>query len=182
MTTRLQLSKKTRFQIFERDKFTCQYCGKQPPQVCLEVDHIIPVSKNGTNDAENLTTSCQDCNRGKTNKLISQSPSNTNQAARCQEALEAISIAKIFAKAAKARQKTRQLVCDELCYLTGKNEANKSNVTQVVNAIEKVGIDKTLFYLSESARITGRGHLPSETDLMRYFCGCIGNYRKDILV
>lgn len=59
------LSKKIRFEVFKRDQFTCQYCGKKAPDVILHVDHIQPVSKGGTNDLLNLITSCQDCNLGK---------------------------------------------------------------------------------------------------------------------
>lgn len=59
------LSKKIRFEVFKRDKFTCQYCGKSSPDVVLEVDHIVPVAEGGTNDIENLITACFDCNRGK---------------------------------------------------------------------------------------------------------------------
>lgn len=61
----MPLSKKTRFEIFKRDGFTCQYCGQQPPAVKLEVDHIDPQSKGGSDDEINLITSCFDCNRGK---------------------------------------------------------------------------------------------------------------------
>jgi len=62
---RKSISKKLRFEIFKRDQFTCQYCGKNPPNAVLEIDHIEPVSKGGTNDEDNLLTSCFDCNRGK---------------------------------------------------------------------------------------------------------------------
>ena len=67
MSNRKSLSKKLRFEVFKRDSFTCQYCGKVAPNVILEVDHIEPVSKGGSNDLLNLITSCYDCNRGKTN-------------------------------------------------------------------------------------------------------------------
>ncbi len=65
MGERKGLSKKTRFEVFKRDHFKCQYCGKNAPDVILEVDHIKPVSKGGTNGILNLITSCFDCNRGK---------------------------------------------------------------------------------------------------------------------
>lgn len=65
MAKRKQLSKKTRFEVFKRDKFTCQYCGRMAPDVVLEVDHIKPVAEGGTNSIINLITSCRDCNRGK---------------------------------------------------------------------------------------------------------------------
>lgn len=64
------LSKRTRFQVFERDGFTCQYCGKQPPDVVLHVDHIHPFSKGGSDDMDNLVTSCSDCNLGKSDRII----------------------------------------------------------------------------------------------------------------
>lgn len=65
MTKRKPLSKKIRFEVFKRDHFTCQYCGRMAPDVILEVDHIKPVAEGGTNDMINLITSCRDCNRGK---------------------------------------------------------------------------------------------------------------------
>ena len=64
------ISPKIRFDILKRDKKTCQYCGREAPEVILEVDHIKPVSKGGTDDSSNLTTSCRDCNRGKTNSEL----------------------------------------------------------------------------------------------------------------
>ena len=67
---RKQISKSLRFEIFKRDSFKCQYCGRMPPEVILEVDHIIPVSDGGDNDPINLVTSCQDCNRGKSAKRL----------------------------------------------------------------------------------------------------------------
>ena len=72
MTERKPLSKKIRFEVFKRDKFTCQYCGRMSPDVILEVDHMNPVSQGGDNDILNLITSCRDCNRGKGKNLLSQ--------------------------------------------------------------------------------------------------------------
>lgn len=71
MSNRNSLSKKIRFEIFKRDSFKCQYCGKSAPNVVLEIDHIIPVSKGGDNDLLNLVTSCYDCNRGKSDRQLS---------------------------------------------------------------------------------------------------------------
>jgi len=67
---RTSISKKLRFEVFKRDCFKCQYCGKESPNVILEVDHIHPVSKGGKNDILNLITSCFDCNRGKGKRLL----------------------------------------------------------------------------------------------------------------
>ena len=71
---RRSLSKRLRFEVFERDGFTCQYCGRTTPAVILEVDHVIPVSKQGSNEPENLITACIDCNRGKHNHDLKASP------------------------------------------------------------------------------------------------------------
>jgi len=65
MADRKQIRKKTRFEVFKRDNFICQYCGKSAPEVVLEIDHIKPVKEGGTNDIMNLVTSCRECNRGK---------------------------------------------------------------------------------------------------------------------
>lgn len=70
MAKRKSLSKKIRFEVFKRDSFTCQYCGRSVPDVILEVDHIKPVSKGGDNEIINLITSCRDCNRGKSDREI----------------------------------------------------------------------------------------------------------------
>lgn len=71
MGKRKSLSKKTRFEVFKRDSFTCQYCGGKAPDVILEVDHINPVKEGGENDILNLVTSCFDCNRGKRDLKLS---------------------------------------------------------------------------------------------------------------
>jgi hypothetical protein len=56
--------------VFQRDFFTCQYCGQKGGT--LEVDHIIPISKGGTNHDKNLATSCRTCNRKKRDKTAEQ--------------------------------------------------------------------------------------------------------------
>ena len=64
-TKRKAISKKTRFEVFKRDGFTCQYCGAHPPQAILHVDHIVPVAEGGGNEDTNLVTACDHCNLGK---------------------------------------------------------------------------------------------------------------------
>ena len=68
----MAVSKSIRFEVFARDAFTCQYCGRRPPEVVLELDHIHPRSKGGQDELTNLITSCWDCNRGKAAKVISE--------------------------------------------------------------------------------------------------------------
>ena len=66
----MTVSLKLRFEVFKRDDFTCQYCGRKTPEVILELEHIIPLSKGGTDELDNLTTSCFECNRGKGVSLL----------------------------------------------------------------------------------------------------------------
>jgi HNH endonuclease len=68
----MSLSVRTRFEVFKRDDFTCQYCGRKSPEVVLEVDHIVPVAGGGMDDVVNLRTSCWECNSGKSDKPLSE--------------------------------------------------------------------------------------------------------------
>jgi hypothetical protein len=70
----MPITKKVRFEVFKRDGFKCAYCGKSPPQITLEVDHIDPKSKGGKDDINNLITACFDCNRGKKNIPLTKAP------------------------------------------------------------------------------------------------------------
>jgi hypothetical protein len=70
MAERKAISKKIRFEVFKRDAFKCQYCGRSAPDVILNVDHIKPVKEGGTNHLTNLITSCFDCNSGKKDRLL----------------------------------------------------------------------------------------------------------------
>lgn len=68
--------------IIERDGSDCRYCGKTGRTKVFEgkrggnwlwieheIDHIIPLSKGGTNDIENLAVACRSCNRRKKDKM-----------------------------------------------------------------------------------------------------------------
>lgn len=70
----MSITKKLRFEVFKRDGFQCAYCGKSPPAVVLEIDHIKPKSRKGKDDLNNLLTACFDCNRGKTNIPLDKAP------------------------------------------------------------------------------------------------------------
>lgn len=61
----MAVSKSLRFEVMRRDGFACRYCGGEPPDVKLHVDHVTPVALGGQDVASNLVTSCEDCNQGK---------------------------------------------------------------------------------------------------------------------
>lgn len=88
---RMAISKRQRFETFKRDKFTCQYCGRRPPDVMLEADHIVSRTAGGSDSLENLTTSCFDCNRGKGDHplgTVAPAFSEDDRLAAMQEMLE----------------------------------------------------------------------------------------------
>lgn len=67
---RKSTGKRTRFEVFKRDHFTCQYCGAQPPDVVLVIDHVTPVALGGENSQDNLITACESCNQGKADRPL----------------------------------------------------------------------------------------------------------------
>lgn len=79
---RRALSVKTRFDVFKRDAFTCQYCGAHPPGVLLHVDHVVAVAAGGTNSVDNLVTACEPCNLGKGARSLSSVPETLAEKAR----------------------------------------------------------------------------------------------------
>lgn len=62
----------TRFNVFLRDKFQCQYCKNNFKVEELTFDHVIPKSKGGSTSWNNVVTSCRKCNTMKGNKLLSK--------------------------------------------------------------------------------------------------------------
>jgi len=63
---RSEMTLKKRFDIMTRDNFQCVLCGERAhSENKLEVDHIEPISKGGSNKEDNLRTLCFSCNRGK---------------------------------------------------------------------------------------------------------------------
>jgi 5-methylcytosine-specific restriction endonuclease McrA len=62
--------KLTRLEIFNRDQYTCQYCGKETRQLTL--DHVIPRHQDGEHTWENVISACIPCNRHKAGRTPEQ--------------------------------------------------------------------------------------------------------------
>jgi hypothetical protein len=82
---RKSISKKLRFEVFKRDGFRCQYCGRAAPDIVLEIDHIKPVADGGENDILNLITSCKDCNSGKGDRSLTENTTLAKQRDQLEE-------------------------------------------------------------------------------------------------
>lgn len=66
----MAVSKRLRYEILRRDNHTCRYCGASAPDVPLRVDHVTPVALGGSDKPENLVTSCEPCNSGKSSTIV----------------------------------------------------------------------------------------------------------------
>ena len=64
----------SRFNVFLRDKFSCQYCGSGND---LTFDHLIPRSHGGETTWENIVTACSPCNVRKGGKSLKDSKNET---------------------------------------------------------------------------------------------------------
>lgn len=61
----LPLSRRT---VMARDQYTCQYCGVMPPRTELTLDHVLPRSRGGRTEWENMVVACRACNQKKGNR------------------------------------------------------------------------------------------------------------------
>lgn len=139
---RKQIGKRLRFQIFSRDNFTCRYCGRQADSVPLHIDHIIPVCQDGTNDPENLATSCADCNLGKAGKTIKQSAPNEHDRLRmAQEMNEQMQALETAKKSMKARKERKDMLLDFWQETTGREEYSVPTLNVIFSYVLEYGED-----------------------------------------
>ena len=61
-TAVLPLSRRT---VMARDQYTCQYCGASPVRAELTLDHVVPKSRGGVSEWENVVVACRGCNQKK---------------------------------------------------------------------------------------------------------------------
>lgn len=62
----------TRFNVFLRDRFSCQYCNQSLPTSELTFDHVIPRSKGGRTSWANIVTACTACNLKKGSRMCKE--------------------------------------------------------------------------------------------------------------
>lgn len=167
---RKQLSKKTRFDVFKRDKFQCGYCGRTPPDVVLEVDHITPVADGGTNQVENLFTACFDCNRGKGAIPLTVAPANLQSHIEIVEEKENQITAhrKFLKKIAKREKKDIEHIAK--IYSDNVDDYVLSDVFK--NYSLRIFIQKLPLNEIENAMYIALGKMAGDKEgIIRYFCG-----------
>lgn len=106
------ISTRTRFEILKRDGFRCRYCGATAVDVLLHVDHVVARANGGTDDPENLVTSCADCNLGKSD--ISLDESRIRRGPTTEDALEHAAQIREYLDAQRAVEEARAEFFDYL--------------------------------------------------------------------
>jgi len=179
MPQRKAISKKSRFEIFKRDGFSCQYCGKRPPQTTLEVDHIHPVSSGGLNDESNLITSCFDCNRGKGKGLLSSVPESLKEKAKrikeCE--LQLSEYRKIISAQESRIASDAWHVVHEL-FNSDRNSIRTDWFKSIRQFNDILGRDEVI--LSAQLAYYKVGHKVTEENYFKYFCGICWNKVKEV--
>lgn len=62
----------SRRNVFKRDRFACQYCGKQPGSDELTIDHVVPRAQGGVSSWTNCVLACVACNKRKADRTPGQ--------------------------------------------------------------------------------------------------------------
>lgn len=146
-TKRKAPSKKTRFEVFKRDSFQCQYCGSKAPDVVLEVDHIRPVVNGGGGELMNLITSCFDCNRGKGKREISDSSVIEKQRKQIEELNERRQQLEMMMEWKSGVSKLKDMECESVCELVkriSKWNINDHGKKTIRKLIKKFGFQLVL--------------------------------------
>ncbi len=140
------LSPTKRFEVLKRDGFVCQYHGGHPPEVVLVVDHIIPVKLGGTNDMDNLITSCVRCNQGKAARSLSDIPKSLQErAAEVAEQEEQIrGYSKIMAAKRQRIEEECWLVAAPFIDSWSAEGIRRDWLTSIKHFIEELGVDEVI--------------------------------------
>lgn len=174
MADRSSISKRTRFEVFKRDQFTCQYCGATPPEVILEVDHVDPVALGGTDDMDNLVTACFGCNRGKAAVPLTAVPQSlADKAAEIAE--REAQLAGYQAILAARRERLEEDVWTFFRRWREQETTTHERFNSVKRFVEKLGLDEVL----DAVDVTLAARIYNENREFRYFCGVCWNKARD---
>ena len=114
----------------------------QSDKVQLVVDHVIPVCQGGTNDIENLITSCFSCNSGKGGRTVEQSvPNESHRLALAQEMQEQLSAVASIKAAKDARNSMRREVGSYYCNSRGQSFVDQRTLSILCSFVEEYGAD-----------------------------------------
>lgn len=163
------LSKSKRFRILRRDGFRCRYCGVVSAVALLAVDHVIPVSRGGTDDDDNLVAACIPCNAGKSDKpLTAPAPAlRTIEAMRehVEQVRESLSAQRALDD---AKRELVDYLADQWREVVG-SDPLRTFYAGLYAAIEKHALGR----LVDAIRVVGVSGPRNDVDKVRYFYGVL---------
>lgn len=165
-----------RFEIFKRDKFSCQYCGSTPPDALLECDHIVPKCEGGGDEYTNLITACFDCNRGKGGRKLDEDSTESVQKMQLEKIAQLAAFNKLLIASIDARSDQSKWLVDKVAELLNWNCLTDTEEKSLRVFERRLNIDEIL----EAAEITGSRKIHSNSARWRFFCGvCWRKIKKD---
>lgn len=172
---RRAISKKTRFEVFKRDGFACQYCGAHPPGVILHIDHIMAVAAGGTNSIDNLVTACEPCNLGKGARNLKVAPQSLDQKAKDIAEREAqLHGYQQIVTAKRLRLEDDAWAVFGVLY-PGDDRVSSDEMLGTKRFIERLGLESVL----DAAEIAVASSVHHRR-LFRYFCGVCWNRIREL--
>lgn len=175
----MAVSKRTRFEVFKRDAFACQYCGRTPPAVMLHVDHVIASANGGSDTIENLVTSCCDCNLGKSDVSLSCVPAGISEnIGLIQEKKEQLEeYTKLLKSVARAKRRSIKSVADHFTALyPGFSLKERFQNSSVAMFLEHFAAEELNTFLNKAAGVCR----DDQERAIKYFCGiCWGKIKND---
>lgn len=175
--SRKPISKKTRFEVFKRDGFSCQYCGAHPPEIILHIDHIHPVASGGGNEIDNLITACAPCNQGKGARSLSNVPQSLKEkAADVSEREEQLRGYQEVMEARRLRLDGEMWRVAEILEPGSSEKGFRRDYLQSIRRfVETLGVHAAI----DAAEIAAARMPWSEPKRFRYFCGICWNRLRD---
>ncbi len=147
MAKRKNIPQKLRYEVFKRDSFKCQYCGRSAPDVVLEVDHIKPVADGGGNEIMNLITSCFDCNRGKGKRRLDDNTEVVKQKAELEllnRRREQMEMMLRWRKELESFEQDMSEVATERVLKVSGYECNENGKAKITKLIKQFGLEEVL--------------------------------------
>lgn len=171
-----KLSKRLRYEVLRRDGFRCRYCGAEPGERALQIDHVIPEALGGKNEPANLVTACEPCNSGKTSTtpdapLVDEVAEGALRWAAAMLAAAALKEKEIADR--RSRNDWFLEVWNGYKYDDGKAVPLPSDWSDAVTRLETSGLTYLLF--EEAVEVTMRAQKVLPDNRFRYFCGVAWN-------
>lgn len=179
---RKAISNSKRFEIFKRDGFKCHYCGSTPISSILHVDHILAVSRGGTNEPDNLITACSTCNSGKGNRKLSEAkyqPALTPEETR-EQAKQLREWAKAQRSLEAARKEVVEVFAQKWIESTGHiSQDMYSRLPMTIRTTPHEWIYEAMEIAGKKFRNNGEYSWPQALEAQRYFSGILKRKRAE---